>query len=350
MKFINALPLKGSPSVSVVVPCYNYGRYLPELIAGVLDQPGLDVDILIVDDASPDGSGEVGERLAADNQRVNVLRHRSNKGHILTYNDGLSAVTGDYVVLLSADDMLPPGALTRAVALMQEYPSVGFVYGFARSFTGDAPVTPARVRNWTVWPGEQWLRISTRRARCFISSPEVVMRRAALESVGYYDPRLPHSGDLDMWLRTALNWDVGRVNGSVQALYRVHDSNMHLTTFAGMLTDLRERRLTFDMLFDEHAVDRPDVRRIRPQTRRALARESLRLALAGRRDGVTDDTIAEYVHYALETDPTVTRDPWWTAWSTSSRVGGRLPAVRARQFAAKTVRHIAWRRERRYGL
>ena len=60
------------------------------------------------------------------------------------------------------------------------------------------------------------------------------MRREALAQTDLYDPRLPHSGDFDMWLRTAARWDVGRVNGPVQAHYRVHDANMHLTTYAGL--------------------------------------------------------------------------------------------------------------------
>ncbi len=113
VRFHRPVPLTRRPRASVVVPCYNYGRFLPELISGLLDQPGIDVDVLIVDDASPDGSGEVAEALAADEPRVSVLRHATNRGHIQTYNDGLAAVTGDYVVLLSADDLLPPQALTR---------------------------------------------------------------------------------------------------------------------------------------------------------------------------------------------------------------------------------------------
>ena len=189
VRFVRARPLGRVPRVSVVVPCYNYGRYLPQLVKTALDQPSVDVDILIVDDASPDGSGEVAEQLAARNQRVKVLRHTSNKGHIQTYNDGLQAVTGDYVVLLSADDLLPPGALTRAVALMEAHPNVGFVYGYARSFSGEPPIVNAGVRNWSVWTGIDWLRVSARRGRSFISSPEVVMRA-----------RCPKAG---RWLRPA---------------------------------------------------------------------------------------------------------------------------------------------------
>jgi hypothetical protein len=332
-----------------VVPCYNYGRYLPELITGLLDQPGVDVDVLIVDDASPDGSGDVAETLAERDPRVSVLRHAVNRGHIQTYNDGLAQVTGDYVVLLSADDLLPPWALTRAVSLLEAHPRVGLVYGFARSFSGEPPTAVATVRNWSVWRGREWLGLSVRRARCFISSPEVVMRREALVQAGSYDPRLPHSGDLDLWLRTALHWDIGRVNGPDQALYRVHDSNMHLTTYAGWLTDLQERRTTFELLFDEHAPDRPEVTALRPALQRALARESLHRALRAHRDSAPRGAVHDHLEFALETDPGIRSSVLWALCEWGPLRDRAFPAAAARRFASKVRHHLGWRFERRYG-
>ena len=350
MHFVRPVPLRSTPRVSVVVPCYNYGHYLPQLVDSVLDQPGAEVDVLIVDDCSTDGSGEVAERLAADNPSVAVLRHETNRGHIQTYNDGLEKISGDYVVLLSADDLLPAGAVARAVALMEEYSSVGFVYGFARSFSGEPPVPVSRLRNWTIWKGRDWIATSARKARCFISSPEVVMRTDALRQVGGYDPRLPHSGDFDMWLRTALHWDVGRVNGPDQAFYRVHDSNMHLTAYAGMITDLRERRTTFDILFDEHAPDRTDVTDLRQVAMRGLAVESVRRALMGHRDGLDRALVLEYLDFAAKTDPGIRRTLWWRCCEVGPLREARLPAASARRFASRVRHHVAWRCGRRYGL
>jgi glycosyltransferase involved in cell wall biosynthesis len=349
MPVVRAQPLTRTPTVTVVVPCYKYGHYLPQLVDHVLDQPNVLVDILIVDDASPDGSGDIAERLARENDCISVLRHETNRGHIRTYNDGLAAAKGDYITLLSADDLLPSGAITRAVALMEHHSSVGMVYGFARSFSGQPPAVQTRVRNWRVWKGRDWLALSLRRGRSFIASPEVVMRAAALRQVGDYDPRLPHSGDLDMWLRAALTWDVGRVNGPVQALYRVHDSNMHLTAFSGWLTDLRERRRTFDILFDEHAADQPDVTLMRPRASRALAGEALRRALAGHRDTADADLVRDYIRFATETDPTITDSPWWRLCRIGPLADSHYPAVGARRFASRARLHTQWRWARRYG-
>jgi glycosyltransferase involved in cell wall biosynthesis len=328
-------PLTTRPSVSVVIPCYNYGRFLPCAVASALDQHGVDVDVLIVDDASTDGSADIARDLASTDPRVDVLVHAQNTGHIRTYNDGLARVRGDYVALLSADDLLTTDSLARAATLMEHHPSVGLVYGYARSFSGGADALAQGVRSWSIHAGRRWLRLAARRGRCFLSSPEAVMRRTALEQTDLYDARLPHSADFDMWLRTAARWDVGRVNGPVQALYRVHDANMHLTTYAGWAADLAARRRTFEILFEERAPDLPEVQRLRPVAFRALSREAARRARLAQHDGDLG-AAAAYLDFAAATDPD--RRP-------------RVPPVPARldRFADRLTHHLRWRRERRYG-
>lgn len=338
------------PRVSVVIPCYNYRRYLPDAVSSALDQDGLDVDVLVVDDASRDGSAELARELARADSRIDTLVHEQNTGHIQTYNDGLSKATGDYVVLLSADDLLPRNALSRAVALMEHHATVGLVYGYARSFT-DRPGPAADVtRSWSVWPGSEWLRRSARTGRCFLASPEAVMRREALFMTDLYDPRLPHSGDFDMWLRTAARWDIGRVNGPVQAHYRVHDANMHLTSYAGWLTDLEARRLTFDILFEERAPDRPEITALRPVARRSLAREALRRARLSSRDEPGSAAVAEYLAFAEETSPGVMSSLAGRLTSTCCDHGHRLPGASVRRQASHLRHHLEWRRERRFGV
>ena len=103
------------PSVDVVVPCYNYGRYLEHCVQSVLSQQGVDIRVLIIDDVSKDNSVEVAERLAKADARVSVLKHTVNKDLVGTANDGvIDWATAKYTLLLSADDALTPGALRRA--------------------------------------------------------------------------------------------------------------------------------------------------------------------------------------------------------------------------------------------
>ena len=105
-------------SVDVIVPCYRYGHFLRGCVESALAQTGADVRVLIIDDASPDNTAEVATELAKEDSRVSFFRHAVNKGHIATYNEGIEWVSGDYMLLLSADDYLLPGALARAAELM----------------------------------------------------------------------------------------------------------------------------------------------------------------------------------------------------------------------------------------
>src|SRR6516165_7020222 len=118
-------------SVDVIVPCYRYGHLLRECVESVLTQSLKHVRVLILDDASPDNTSEVGAKLEREDSRVTLVRHHVNKGHIATYNEGIDWVSADYLLLLSADDYLLPGALDRAAALLDAHPEVGFVFGRA---------------------------------------------------------------------------------------------------------------------------------------------------------------------------------------------------------------------------
>jgi glycosyltransferase involved in cell wall biosynthesis len=238
------------PTVSVIVPCYNYGHFLPECIASILSQEGVSVDVLIIDDASPDGSGEVANALSMLDPRVATICHQTNMGHISTYNEGLSQIQGDYVVLLSADDLLTEGALARATAVMEAHPTVGLVYGHPLNFSGlNVPTPNLRVRSWSMWSGSKWIAAQCRRGLSCIYSPEAVVRTRIQMAVGGYSAELPHTADVEMWLRIAAVSDVAHVNGPDQALRRIHPASMMQTGYAAVQDDIRERYRAFERFF-----------------------------------------------------------------------------------------------------
>ena len=91
------------------------------------------------------------------NAGVRVIHHANNAGHIATYNEGLSEAQGDYVVLLSADDVLTPGSLERATGLLEAHRSVGLVYGHALRFSGSPPLARTQPTGWLIWSGRDWI-------------------------------------------------------------------------------------------------------------------------------------------------------------------------------------------------
>jgi hypothetical protein len=264
-----------APTVSVVVPCYNYGHFLPANVSSILGQSGVQVEVIIIDDASADGSADVARRLADSDSRVHAIVHRVNQGHIATYNEGLATATGEFLVLLSADDLLVRGSLQRAVTLMTSYPSVGLVYGHPRTFADVVPAPRTAVRSWSVWRGSDWIRRQCRRGMSIIYSPEAVVRASVQRAVGDYRAELPHTADLEMWLRIASVSDVGRVNGPDQAFRREHPRSMMHTSYSSVLTDLDERRRAFASFFSETHLSSQRIRGLELSSSRSMATEAL---------------------------------------------------------------------------
>jgi len=264
------------PSVSVIVPCYNYGRFLNDCIGSVLTQNDVDLRILILDDASTDNSVEIASAYAAD-PRVELRVHGVNQGHINTYNEGVSWATDTYTVILDADDILTRGSLRRAGDLLNAHPEVSIVYGRVYSFHGDrlprylGTARPA----WRIWQGSEWFRIRCDLAQNCVLQPGVVMRTSVLKKIGGFRHELPHTADMEMWMRLALHGDVGYIGGTYQALYRIHSAGLHKRRYSTRLADLTQVVAAFERLFRDYKDRIPDHVQLEQLARSNLARRAL---------------------------------------------------------------------------
>jgi glycosyltransferase involved in cell wall biosynthesis len=330
-------------SVSVVIPCYNYGHFLEDAVSSVLDdQEGVDVRVLIIDDASPDDSAEVARKIAARDPRVDVIVHEANKGNIATYNEGLLEwVDGDYCMLLSADDRLTPGALRRARDLLDAHPGVGFVHGRSLWVMDGAPLPVARtrVRGWSVLPGHRLLERCFRQGENPVGASTLVVRTSLQKRVGGYDPQLPKAADMEIIMRMAAYADVGFLRGVDQSYYRLHEQNMSKSV--SPLMDLRQRRSVFDVVLDRCGERLPDVPRLRRIVHRQLAKEALwaagrvydrgrvrRTELGRRLLGVgatieAERDVDELVDFAFDCWPEVSRLPLYRSLRSHKRIGPR---------------------------
>lgn len=247
---------EGAPTVSVVIPCYNYGRYLPQAVASALDQRDVTVEVIVVDDASTDDSSAVAAALAAADPRVRAIRNERNLGMVGTFNNGLAESTGEFLVRLDADDLLTPGSLARATALARAFPEVGLVYGHPVHFeTPQPPAHRDRATFWDILDGPGWVELRCRRGVNCVTSPEVLMRSSVVDEVGGQRP-LGHTPDMEMWMRIARASAVGWVGGADQAFHREHPDSMSATGL-DVLTDLTERRDAFEILLTD-GLGQPD--------------------------------------------------------------------------------------------
>jgi glycosyltransferase involved in cell wall biosynthesis len=323
-------------SIDIVVPCYRYGHFLRSCVESVLTQSGPTLRVLIIDDASPDNTAEIAEDLVRTDPRVNFRRHATNAGHIATYNEGIAWASADYMVLLSADDYLLPGALERSASLMDKYPFVGFTFGGAVALEHDREETevlaPGLRLGTCVLPGLEFIKVSG--AKNIVLTPSVMVRTSLQKKLGGYLPELTHSGDMEMWLRFAAHSAVGILDAN-QAVYRRHSANM--SRGYSPVDDLSQRKAAFEHFLSScHAVI-PNVEDLRNWLMSQLAHDAIRCASRAFNEGDMELS-ARLAEFGLKLDPSAERSwPWWIL-TCKRRLGPR--GWQFLQPAADRIRHI----------
>ncbi|WP_454295834.1 glycosyltransferase family 2 protein [Salana multivorans] len=338
--------------MSVVIPCFNYARFLTEAVDSALSQRGVHVDVIIVDDASTDESLAVAERLAAGDPRVHVLANQENSGPVATFNRGLAAAGGEFLVRLDADDLLTPGSLSRAVAVMQYQPSVGLVYGHPIHFDHERPPARTAAKGWLLWKGDDWLAARCEDGTNVITSPEVLMRRSVINVVGG-QRALAHTHDMEMWLRIAAHSDVAYVLGVDQAWHREHSGSLSEGAAAPVVI-LREIDDAFVALFDGTAPGTRRLEHLLPSAHRAVALQALRETR--RRIDRRSDLVAcqPLVGLASEVCPSITETAIWRRTRRDLERSGRGSIMtivlvrRARRRVRELVRKARWTRSGMY--
>ena len=215
-------------SVDIVVPNYNYGRYLEACVGSALSQEAAAVRVLIVDNASTDDSVAIARRLAAADPRVELLLRPENLGPHASFNAGIDWARADYFLLLFADDFLVPGALRRALAVMEKNRAIAFCYGQNVAIRDDAPLPEIAVQ-----PAAPAIELMSGRAFIEqfcdlgvfqIPGPSILVRTRVQQRTGHYRPSLPHSDDYELWLRLAMHGPVAALD-CIQAGIRTHATN-----------------------------------------------------------------------------------------------------------------------------
>jgi glycosyltransferase involved in cell wall biosynthesis len=181
-----------SPLVTIVTPSYNQAEYLEQTIQSVLGQDYPNLEYLIVDGGSTDGSLEVIQRYA--DQLAWWVSER-DKGQADAINKGFSRATGKYVAWLNSDDLYLPGTIRKAVETLEHYPETGLIYGNLLSINARGEhVHTIRYQPFAL---EDLL------AFFIIGQPTVFMRRSVLEQVGYLSEEYHYLLDHHLWLRFA---------------------------------------------------------------------------------------------------------------------------------------------------
>ncbi len=212
----------GQDFVSIVIPCYRGSRFLAEAIESCLRQTHRELEVIVVDDASPDDCAAIAERYVRSDDRVRLIRRLENGGVSRAFNSGFEAARGEYLTRLAQDDVFGDSAIEVMLRHLQEHPEAGLVY----------------------CDGHVIDECGVVKQRFSLAEPEVVLsfrngvglclmwRRAVWEKVGGFDPQFDTAEDFEYWLRIAQSFPLTKCPGVAPFYRRNHGANGSTLFFA----------------------------------------------------------------------------------------------------------------------
>lgn len=227
--------------VSVVIPNYNYARYVGAAIESVLRQTYSPVEIVVVDNGSTDNSLAVLEKFG---NKIRLIA-QENRGQAGSRNRGVAEAKGEFIAFLDADDLWKPDKLEKQMHCFED-PEVALVYCSVERVDAELKrlgISTAEKSGWLL--------------RDFALSPAAVIqggestaivRKSALEAAGEFDARLSISTGWDMWRRIACRGKIAAVAEPL-TLYRQHGNNAS----KGLATFEQDTRLKLEKLFSDPA-------------------------------------------------------------------------------------------------
>jgi len=259
-----------TPLVSVILPTYNRVTYLKKAIESVRAQTFSNWELLVVDDGSNDETSSVVGEIARKDRRIQLLS-QVNAGAAAARNHGLSSSRGKYVAFLDDDDEWTPEKLQIQTDYMEAHPEIGMCYTRFKVMRVDGP----KAGQFKIFPEELATTFEEMVDSFFIPLPTVMIRRACLAGMPWFNPQFEISEDQDLWFRFVQRWKIAALDQVLT--FTVMDERHHLG---------EDRIAVHEHMIEvmEHLELTPEVERFRSlmekkkaKLRYAIARDSMDL-------------------------------------------------------------------------
>lgn len=206
------------PKVSVIIPTYNYGKYIERAIDSILTQTYQDFEIIVVDDGSTDNTGEIIR--SKQNDKIRYF-YQENKGAPSARNKGIKESIGKYIAFLDADDEWFPNKLEKQIDKFQKASvRVGLVYSgliYIWKENEDKVIKIVPTLRGNIF--DSFLKVSV------LGSPTPLIKKCCFQKAGLFDERLPSCQDWDMWLRISKYYEVDFVS-DILAKHHIHKNQI----------------------------------------------------------------------------------------------------------------------------
>lgn len=192
-----------TPLVTVICICYNHARFVREALDSVANQTYSNIELIVIDDGSTDGSGKVIKQWIAGHPKTTLLLNAKNLGYCKTFNKAFTISKGSFCIDLAADDILLPNRIEVGLRVLAD---AGPEYGVNFSDAEHIGETGNFIRlhsdgypHDTIPSGDIYQHIIN---RYFICSPTMMFRREVIENLNGYDETLAYE-DFDFWVRAS---------------------------------------------------------------------------------------------------------------------------------------------------
>ncbi len=211
--------------VTILTPVYNGADFIAETLDSVLSQGYPNLEYIVLDDGSIDGTRRI---LEAYGDRIRVVSH-ANMGETRTANKGLGLAQGEFVAIVNADDPLRPGAIARLVGALRLRPDAMLAYPDWVEIDPQASVLrEMRLPQYDLRRMLEDFNVGM--------GPGVFIRKSALEAAGLRDTSLRYAGDIDLWFRLALQGPFVHVP-ELLATHRVHPASASVSDRGSRMAD-----------------------------------------------------------------------------------------------------------------
>lgn len=207
--------------ISVVLPTYNGISYIKNSVTSILEQTYTDLELIIVDDCSTDGTGDVVDALAKSDDRIHVIHNSVNKKLPASLNIGFENAKGNYYTWTSDDNLYKHDALEVMLNHLKESPNTDIVYAMYDTIDSDGNIITNDNNDSQSCPEENGI-LHNWVGACFLYKREVHDRLYG------YDENLFLVEDFDFWLRAARYFTYKRINKNLYQ-YRVHKNSLTST-------------------------------------------------------------------------------------------------------------------------
>lgn len=277
------------PWVSVVTPSYNQVQFLEETIRSVLLQGYPNLEYIIMDGGSTDGSVEV---IRKYEPWLAYWVSEPDRGQTEAIKKGFRRARGQILAWLNSDDTYNPDAVSKAVRCLHEHPAVAFIYSnYYVVDEEEQHLYRARTRTFD---------ISQQVLQNLIPQPTTFIRRDAVEAVGGLDESLHYAMDYDLWIRLGLHFPVSHLPRAILASFRMHTRSKTVAQEEGFAPEVCQILL--------RTLDNPDLDTLPKWMQdRIRLNASFHLAILGWRLDRPEEEIRRHLERAQALDPGLRR-------------------------------------------